>query len=98
MGPMDTEDGQGTFGARFLATLRRDLGATLFDYAQAQKIKAMGRDEIVKALRERGGADYATIQRAKECDEPEELAHMLADRVRMAQRQMQAALVFSLLS
>jgi hypothetical protein len=94
---MSAPDGAAGFGARFLATLRSDLGATLFDYAQAQKIKAMGRDEILKALREHAGADYATIQRAKECDEPEELAHMLAERVRVAQQQMQAALLFSLL-
>ncbi len=97
MKPMEPSEEHETFGARFLATLRRDLGATLFDYAQAQKIKAMGRDEIVKALRERGGADYATIQRAKECDEPEELAHMLADRVRLSQQQMQTALIVSCL-
>lgn len=96
---MEPQDELETFGARFLATLRRDLGATLFDYAQAQRIKSMGHDEIVKTLRERGGADYAMIQRAKECSDPEELAHMLADRVRLAQHQQaQAMLLFSLLT
>lgn len=92
---MEPKDQHETFGERFLTTLRAELGASLFDYAQAQKIKAMGRDEIVKALRERGGADYATIQRAKQCDEPEELASMLADRLRIAQQQMQAAMTIS---
>lgn len=92
---MDTPDDQPSFGARFLAALRTELGATVFDYAIAQQIKSMDHGDIVRALRERAGADYATIQRAKQCDDPEELARMFADGVRAAQQAQTQSMVLS---
>lgn len=94
---MESSDLEETFGARFLKALRQQLGASVFDYAAAQRIKAMDRDAVARVLREHGRADYATIQLAKQCHDPVELARLLAERARAAQNQAaQAAILFSL--
>lgn len=72
-----------TFGARFLAEARRLTGLTLFDYAAAQRLKAMDQTELLRFLRENTGASYAQLQDFKAHADPEALAHfMLAERRR----------------
>lgn len=72
-----------TFGELFLAELRLLLGANPLDYATTQRVKTMGRDEIIDLLRRNAGATYADIQRLRRTEDPQELARFVHD----AQRQ-----------
>ena len=73
----DPDQGEPTFGARFLDEYRR-LGGSLvpLEYAVLQEIRRSDREGLIRALRaaQPMSTSYATIQRIRTVATPEELA------------------------
>jgi hypothetical protein len=70
-------ESKATFGEQFLEEMRRLTGSNPLDYATTQRVKGMGREEVIELLRQNAGATYADIQRLRKSEDPCELAQYL---------------------
>lgn len=75
-----------TFGEQFLAEVRELTGSNPLDYATTQRVKGLGREEIVELLRKNAGATYADIQHLRKAEDPRELARFLVEAQRRSEQ------------
>lgn len=84
-----------TFGSEFLDEARKLLDGQPMDYASMKRVERLGKEELLRYLREHAGATYADIQRLRLEDDPRALARYLYDAQR---RQAMAVIVTGLMA
>lgn len=84
-----------TFGREFLEEARKLLEGQPLDYASMKRVERLGKEEILRHLRENGGATYADIQRLRLEEDPRALARHLFNAHR---RQAGVAIVCAMIA
>jgi hypothetical protein len=84
-----------TFGREFLEEARKLLDGQPMDYSSMKRVEHLGKEEVLRYLREHAGATYADIQRLRLEDDPRALARHLFDAQR---RQAGVAIVCAMIA